>query len=280
MITARRTEVRNMKKQADSGFGVIPLVSVITVTKNAERYLEQTILSVISQTYPRIEYLIFDGQSEDGTHGIINKYRERIDVFVSEADASMYDAINKAIQKSSGDIIAILNADDRYADADTVSDVVDAIARLDVDGVYGDLIIDYGSGCTYKKVFQVTHRSYLLSGKGTFVPHVGLFLKRSCIYAAGLYDTRFRYAADYDFILRCLSLCKIRYIPRPIAYFRRHPQSITASGVIGDERNKILRVHGYHDSPRIFVLVAKCYLWTKYYLLNAVRRVSEVIVRR
>lgn len=250
----------------------IPLVSVITVTKNAEEYLEQSLLSVINQTYPNIEYLIFDGLSNDSTVDIIKKYDEYIDAWSSEADGSMYEAINKAITRSNGDIVAILNADDRYFDYDVVSHMVEAMAMSGADGIYGDLIVDYGDTRQYKKVFQVSFEEYLLSGKGTFVPHVTLFLKKSCFDEVGLYNQQYKYAADYDFMLRCLSQCRIKYCAMPVAIFRRHPGSITATGKIRAERINILRYYDIAKYPLLRKLVLRNWLWFKYYSLNILQQ--------
>jgi len=188
-----------------------PLVSIITVTKDAEQFLELCIQSVICQSYPNIEYIVFDGMSVDSTLEIIKQYENHIDYWTSQADISMYDAINKAIEKSTGDIVAILNSDDRYVNNDVISNVVNAITQTNADGIYGDMFIDYGKYSRYKKVFQVSFDQLLVSGKGTFVPHPTLFLKRDFVKTVGLYDLKFKYASDFEFILRCLKKLKIYY---------------------------------------------------------------------
>lgn len=249
-----------------------PVVSIITVTKNAEKYLEQSILSVINQTYSDIEYLVIDGLSDDGTMDILKQYNDYIDVLVSEQDSSMYEAINKAIERSSGDIIAILNSDDRYIDNEVVSRVVKILREFDVDGVYGDIVNDYGDKQKYKKVFQVSFDEYLLSGKGTFVPHITLFLKKHCFDVVGKYDQQYKYAADYDFILRCLDKCKLKYCGIPIAIFRRHAGSITASGKIRGERISVSRKHGYEKHGLLRRKLISGWLWGKYYIINVIKR--------
>jgi glycosyltransferase len=249
-----------------------PLVSVITVTRNAEQFLEQSITSVIGQSYPHIEYLIIDGLSDDLTIEIIKKFEGHVDYWVSEADGSMYDAINKAIMRCSGDIIAILNADDRYADPNVISRVVDAMSRAGAEGIYGDLIMDYGDSMQYKKVFQVSYDEFLLSGKGTFIPHSTLFLKRCFIDAIGLYNLNYKYASDFDFILRCLSKLKLHYCGFPITIFRRHPGSITATGKIKAERVEILECYRWAGFSSVKARLQRLSLWGKYYLVNAFYR--------
>ena len=101
----------------------IPLISIITVSYNAVKTIEDTILSVINQTYPNIEYIIIDGGSTDGTLDIIKKYQDKITYWVSEPDKGIYDAMNKGIAKANGELIGIINADDWY-ELDAVQNVV------------------------------------------------------------------------------------------------------------------------------------------------------------
>ena len=116
-----------------------PLVSVITVVLNGEKYLEQTIKSVLSQTYNNIEYIIIDGQSKDKTLDIIKKHETKIDYWLSEKDGGIYYAMNKGIANANGDIIGILNADDFYSQ-DTILNVVNTFLNTDADVFHGDII--------------------------------------------------------------------------------------------------------------------------------------------
>lgn len=116
-------------------------ISIITVCFNSESYIEQTIKSVLSQSYNDIEYIIIDGGSTDGTIEIIRKYQERIAVFVSEPDENMYDAINKGMKFATGDYIAVLNSDDIYLSSDVISNVVSKLKRMPqkYKAIYGNL---------------------------------------------------------------------------------------------------------------------------------------------
>ena len=91
-----------------------PMISIITVVFNGEKYLEQTIQSVINQTYDNVEYILIDGGSTDGTVDIIKKYGVQIDYWISESDSGIYDAWNKGLSLATGDIIGFCNADDFY----------------------------------------------------------------------------------------------------------------------------------------------------------------------
>ncbi len=107
-----------------SGNLPLPLVTIITVVFNGEKYLEQTIQSVINQNYDNVEYVIIDGGSTDGTVDIIRKYEDKIDYWVSEPDGGLYYAMNKGIQLATGELIGLINSDDIYNDG-TVSKVTD-----------------------------------------------------------------------------------------------------------------------------------------------------------
>ena len=115
-----------------------PKISVVTVCYNAVNDIEKTILSVINQTYPNIEYLIIDGGSKDGTMDIVNKYKDKIDVIVSEPDKGIYDAMNKGIDRATGDWINFMNAGDMFWEKDSILKVFAASGVDDsLDVIYG-----------------------------------------------------------------------------------------------------------------------------------------------
>src|SRR3989339_600475 len=116
-------------------------VSIITVSHNSAKTIEDTILSVINQNGNfQIEYIIIDGGSTDGTLEIINKYRDKISKIISEPDKGIYDAMNKGIKFVTGDIVGILNSDDYYVNNVVVESVVNEFVKKDIDACYGDLI--------------------------------------------------------------------------------------------------------------------------------------------
>jgi glycosyltransferase involved in cell wall biosynthesis len=250
-----------------------PLVSIITAAFNSVKYIEETIQSVINQTYDNVEHVIVDGGSSDGTVDILRKYDDKIDFWVSEPDGSMYEAINKGIGFSCGDVVAVLNSDDKYIHPNVIAEAACALSRYpDVDGVYGDIIRLYPTYTRYKRVFQVNYRKHLLAQKGTLVPHPALFVRRGCIGRVGVYDTRYRFGSDYDFILRCLKQGRLKYIGRPLTYFRLHEESITTSGRIKQERIAILKDHRLEQYGKAYRRVMHAYLWSRYKLLNLWRR--------
>ena len=114
-------------------------VSIITITFNAAATLEDTIQSVLNQSYDNIEYLIIDGKSTDGTLDIISKYKDKISKVISEKDNGLYDAINKGINLATGDVIALLHADDFYIDQDVIKEYAKIFNADNADAVYANL---------------------------------------------------------------------------------------------------------------------------------------------
>uniref|UniRef100_C6E0L2 Glycosyl transferase family 2 n=1 Tax=Geobacter sp. (strain M21) TaxID=443144 RepID=C6E0L2_GEOSM len=176
-----------------------PLVTVITVVFNGQKHIEETIQSVICQTYDNVEYIIIDGGSTDGTVDLIRKYREQIDYWVSEDDEGIYDAMNKGIKLAQGTWIALLNSDDYYVDKDALYTLSEVGEIYDV--AVSDVIILTAHS---KKLFAVDYRrpSYLN------IPymHTGMFFRKKAYYEAGYYDIRYKIASDIEYVFRHKSL--------------------------------------------------------------------------
>ena len=117
-----------------------PTFSIITITYNAVRLVEQTLLNVLSQSYPNIEYIVIDGGSTDGTVDIIRRYESGLAYWVSEPDKGIYDAMNKGLQKATGDYVWFINAGDTLCSSDTVQSIVSKLQKRKVlpDIIYGD----------------------------------------------------------------------------------------------------------------------------------------------
>mgnify|MGYP003576391341 FL=1 len=188
-------------------------ISLITVVYNGERFLESCINSVIAQDYADLEYILIDGASTDKSLEIANKYRDKIDVLLSEKDKGMYDALNKGIALAKGEIIGILNADDMLATNDVISTIAKTFSSSQTDGVYGDLnYIDPNN--TNKIIRKWKGKPYSLGGikRGWMPAHPTLYLKRSLFVKYGNYSLNFGTAADYELILRFLFKHKIKAV--------------------------------------------------------------------
>jgi len=244
-------------------------ITIITVCKNSEHFLAETIESVINQTYQNIQYIVIDGNSTDGTLDIIKQYSSNIDIWFSEADFGMYYAINKGLKLATGDYILILNSDDVLATSDTIKNVVDLISIEKLDYYHGNMIKLKDGKNKGVKLFPVTFKQLLFSTHCTFAPHPCFFISTKLNKELGSYDQQYKYASDYDYILRALSTgSKGKYIDLYIAKFRIHDNSISASGKIDTERKKILAQHGYYQKP---YLIRVCYyytLWIYYKIKN------------
>lgn len=191
-------------------------VSIITVVYDNVNTIEQTIQSVINQTYPDIEYIIIDGGSTDGTVEIVRKYLERIDIFISERDNGLYYAMNKGINLASGDIIGILNSDDYYME-DAIANVVDNFNIQQTDVLYGNVVRDYVSGEKLFKGFDIEDMWYRMA-----IPHPATFVKKDVYTKFGVFDTSYRVSADYDLMLRFYSMrLNFIHIDNILTFFRR-----------------------------------------------------------
>ncbi|MER8548327.1 glycosyltransferase [Mesorhizobium sp. M1169] len=177
--------------------------SIITAVLNREATLAEALESLAEQRYDDYEHIVQDGGSTDGTLRILNNYAGPKQHLVSESDHGIYDALNRALARSTGDFIGLLHSDDRLAHPDVLLRVAQCFESSGADAVYGDL--DYVSAMDTSRVIRrwrsgEYHPSRLR--RGWMPPHPALFLKRHVIEKWGGYDTTYRIAADYDSILR------------------------------------------------------------------------------
>ncbi len=202
----------------------LPKVSIITICKDSEKYIRQTIESVLNQTYPNIEYIIIDGQSKDDTLKIIDEFVPLFEgrlICLSEKDEGIYDAMNKGVKRATGEIVGIINSDDWY-EKDAVESVVDAyLSDKKVAWFHGNLnwIDVEREQITLSKPLKELGQYSFYYWMPVFHPTV--FIKKEAYEKVGLFDTQYRSAADYDLILRLMkSDLPSKYIDKVIANFR------------------------------------------------------------
>ncbi|MFC5408946.1 glycosyltransferase family 2 protein [Larkinella bovis] len=186
-------------------------VSIITVVYNGAATIRDAIESVLSQTYPDIEYLVIDGHSKDNTTEIVRSYGSRITRFVSEPDKGLYDAMNKGIRLATGEVIGILNADDFYKHSQVVEKVVDLFKKKKCDAVYGDVI--YVNPINTEKIERDWKVGEYKEGDflhGWMPPHPTCFIKRSVYERLGTYTLELKSSSDYELLLRFIHKHKIR----------------------------------------------------------------------
>jgi glycosyltransferase involved in cell wall biosynthesis len=182
-----------------------PKFSVITVTYNAGKVLEDTILSVISQTYHHVEYVIIDGGSKDNTLSLVDKYRTNIHVFVSEPDKGLYDAMNKGMALATGDYICFLNAGDSFHEDDTLQQIVHSMiesAQLP-DVVYGEtaLVDSRRHFVRMRRLAAPEILTWKRFKQGMLVCHQAFIAKRTL---SEPYDLQYRFSADFDWCIRVM----------------------------------------------------------------------------
>ncbi len=181
-----------------------PLFSIITVTYNAEKVLEDTIQSVIAQTYRHIEYIIVDGASKDGTLNIIHRYRPHIQRLISEPDRGLYDAMNKGIAAATGDYLCFLNAGDCFHEDDTLQQVVHSLHSDKLpDVIYGDTAIVNAQRhfVRMRRLSPPEVLTWKSFKQGMLVCHQAFFARREL---AETYDPAYRYSADFDWCIRVM----------------------------------------------------------------------------
>ena len=192
-----------------------PIISIITVSFNVVNEIEQTILSVINQTYSNIEYIIIDGGSTDGTIDIIKKYSNHISYWISEPDKGIYDAMNKGIEKASGSYINFMNAGDYFYSNNIIAEIAKVNLKNDI--IFGDTVICRNGQMQISKA-DPFYKYKRLRHKMGFV-HQSVFVK-TCLAKQNLFDLNYKLAADYNMIITLYRKGAIfYYIDLPIAYY-------------------------------------------------------------
>ena len=192
------------------------LVSIVTIVYNNAEYIKDAIQSVLSQDYPHIEYVVIDGGSTDGTIEIVEDYLEQISILLSEPDEGIYDAMNKGIQASTGDIIGFLNSDDFYPSRSVIKRVVETLKNPSLMACFGDLCyVDRNDVSRIVRYWKSSRFVPSLFSKGWCPPHPTFFVRR-CIYDQyGGFNLSYKIAADVELMMRFMEHCYIPvlYIP-------------------------------------------------------------------
>jgi glycosyltransferase involved in cell wall biosynthesis len=232
-----------------------PKISVVTVCFNAVTIIEETMLSVLNQTYPNMEYIIIDGGSTDGTVDIIRKYEERIAYWNSEPDGGIYDAMNKGIQAALGDWINFMNAGDSFDNSQSVANVVKSINP--------DTVICM---CNW---YDVTRKERILRHplkieylkKNIICCHQAILISLS-YHRKHLFDTSFKFCADYNLVYKAVyrDRVKVQYIPEVLSCY------ILDEGFSARNVNKLER--------------EKIRIWNDHKLVNTIKVEMYIFLRR
>lgn len=219
-----------------------PKISIITITYNSAKTVEETIKSVITQGYPNLEYLIIDGASKDNTLEIVNKYKDRISVVISEPDKGISDAFNKGIANATGEIIGIINSDDILLPG-ALQAVADAY-ETDIHVYRGGTIfwnpeLDTNVSCPPGMKCTVEDKW------GGGVNHPSTFITKRAYDKVGLYNVEYRYAMDVDMLYRLYNAgLKFKKIDKDLTRFRLGGETSTLWTKKINERYLIRRRNG------------------------------------
>ncbi len=202
-----------------------PLVSIVTPVYNLAEYVEETVRSVLTQDYPRIEYIVMDGGSTDGTLEILSRYRDRLRV-VSGPDQGAAHAINRGFRLCRGEIFAFLHADDTYLPGAVRAAAEYLAAHPDAGGVYGEA---YWIAADGRRLERYPTREFdpQALAEECFICQPACFLRREVFEQAGMLDPRLHCSFDYDLWIRIARFSRLDYLRRPLANSRMRRESKT-----------------------------------------------------
>jgi glycosyltransferase involved in cell wall biosynthesis len=226
-------------------------VTIITACYNSALTIEKTINSIISQNYSEIEYIIIDGLSTDKTSQIISKYKSQISRIISEPDKGIYDALNKGLKVSSGDIIGFVHSDDILANNSVISDIVSMFKVNEFDIIWGDLIIENISSKKIKRFYsggRIGRKSFNI---GVMPPHPATFIRTTVYKKFGSFNTLYKISSDYDLLFRFIVLSKVSY-----GYINKVLVIMSDGGISNSSwfnklllNFEIIKIHKYHKKP-------------------------------
>lgn len=184
-----------------------PKISVVTVVYNSAALIENTVKSIINQSYSHIEYIVVDGGSTDGTIDILNRYKKNISTLISEPDRGIYDAMNKGISLATGDFVVFINSGDKFSSPNVLEKIFSNPDAAQADVIYGDTDITDSDG---NIIHSRRHRppetlDWKSFKRGMLVCHQSFIARRNLIDS---YDLTYRYAADFDWCIRILKKSK------------------------------------------------------------------------
>jgi len=219
-----------------------PKLSVITIAYNNKEGLEKTIKSVIAQTSKDFEYIIIDGNSDDGSKEILKQYSNKIDYWISEPDNGIYNAMNKGIRASNGEYLIFLNSGDEFYTSLSLENAFPYLSEKDI--IYGDLQISNDQDIYVKKYSDALsfHYFYIES-----LPHPSSFIKRTAFEKVGLYNEFSKIVADWEWFLDAIVFkqCSFKHIPIIISTFYLDGISSINNTEVQKERNKVLDKYFY-----------------------------------
>ncbi len=240
-------------------------ITVITVVYNSEDLIEETILSVINQNYSNLEYIVIDGASTDKTIEIISKYLDRIDVFISEPDLGIYNAMNKALSYATGEWINFMNAGDLFYNVETINKIFGQgqVTNYRASIIYGNHILLYKHGDVLK-----IPRSLNLLWMGMTIQHQSVFVN-SRVFETDKFNENYRFAADFDLFYKCYKH-NLKIIKSDEAISKVTPGGFSESNSFKTYLEFMNITFTYENN--FLIKLYYCYLIPKIYLVSQIKR--------
>ena len=254
----------------------LPLVTIITVVFNGEKYLEQTIQSVINQTYDNVEYIVIDGGSTDGTVDIIRKYEDKIDYWVSEPDSGLYYAMNQGLNLANGEIIGFINSGDWY-ELDAIQNSWEHLVNCDVEYTYGKVYLVDELGNKFGMSLPATNKNF---GSEIYYRTVYLqlstFVKKPVYSKFGKFDTKYKISADHEFDLRIyVNGCRGVNTNKFIGNFR--PAGKSGNSQSTQESRDIALKYSHN---KLVVYIRYCFFMVNRYLANILPYKAVIFLKK
>jgi len=262
-----------------------PRITVITVVYNGTKKIEETMLSVLNQTYSNVEYVVLDGNSNDGTVEIIKSFSERIKnqefslsfknfKWLSESDQGVYDAMNKAVKLSEGDWIIFMNAGDGFIDDNVLEDIFkESINIEDLDVIYGNDWVEQANGI---RTLHLANQPITNSWKSSVFRHGAMFTKVELLRQFPFkLSEEYAICADYDFIYHLISLNKVfQYINRDILYYEA--EGISSNQLQAVKNNKMVVLS--YTPQKAYQLWHNLNILKSVFLLPIIKPIIKVLV--
>ncbi len=223
----------------------LPRISIVTPSFNQAEFIERTILSVIGQNYPDLEYIVIDGGSNDGSLEIIKKYQDRLAYWVSEPDRGQSDALNKGFAKATGEIVGWLNSDDLYCPG-ALMRVAEAFREdPQADVWYGGIYLIDSRDRVIDAIWPGEPDPFYTVHVALDIHQQGLFWRRRLMDRVGLIDETLDFAMDWDFIIRLLLVGRFKRLRQHLGMFRLHGEAKTATDPATGQADKELLFKRY-----------------------------------
>lgn len=213
-----------------------PKISIVTISYNAKADIEKTILSVINQSYPEIEYIIIDGGSKDGTIDLIKKYEGRLYYWISEPDKGRYDAMNKGILRATGEWILFMNSGDTFHDHKVIKDIFSNVFSPNIGVVWGETDFYDRGKFVSKSTKKPFYKSLMPYHTGMGITHQSMFI-RTCLAKKLKFDLKYKIAADFGMAYKIYKLgFQFKHMPRTISNY-------DINGISSDPKNGVATLH-------------------------------------